>query len=143
MPQLDTVTFLSQVSWLTFFFVGYYRIGLTYILPSLAGRLKTRGKKVVIAKGRVSGFDGERVSALSVYDSVVGASSAWVTGHLVTTQTVMDSWRQEQARVADAGALEAANRAYLVGLSASLANEKTKAPSDVKVKESKSKLPWE
>jgi len=148
MPQLDAVTFLSQVSWLTFFFVGYYRIGLTFILPSLAGRLKARGKKVLLAKGRVSGFDGERVSALSVYDNVVGASSAWVAGHLIASQTARESWRQEQVRAADAGVLEAANRAYLVGLSTLLATQAVKTPSDklavsaVKAG-SNAKQPWE
>jgi F-type H+-transporting ATPase subunit b len=121
MPQLDAVTFLSQVFWLTLFFVTYYRVGLNFILPSLAGRLKTRGKKAVLAKGRVSGFDGERLSALAGYDSAMGASSAWVSGLTAKIAGQGEAWRQEQGRAADAGALAASNKAYLAALSGSRA----------------------
>jgi hypothetical protein len=44
MPQLDTLTFLSQFTWLLFFFlVLYFRVVLVY-LPPLAGVLKLRKK---------------------------------------------------------------------------------------------------
>lgn len=121
MPQLDAATYLSQVSWLTLFFVTYYRIGMKLILPSLASRLKARSKKVALGKGRVSGYDGERLNALSGYDTVVGTSSAWINVKITTAQVNADNWRVEQGRVADASSLEEGNKAYLNAMSTSLA----------------------
>lgn len=121
MPQLDAATYLSQVTWLTLFFVTYYRVGLNYILPSLAGMLKARAKKVALSKGRVSGFDGERLSALSGYDTVVGSSCGWLTQSLTSAVVQGENWRNEQVRVADAGALLKGNATYLKAISNTMA----------------------
>lgn len=117
MPQLDTATYLSQVFWLTLFFVTYYRLVLKFILPSLAGRRKARSKKVALAKGRVSGFDGERTSALNVYDTAVGTSSAWLSRHTLTAVSQGDAWRSAEGRAADESALVKGNLGYLSALS--------------------------
>ena len=117
MPQLDAATYLSQVTWLTIFFVIYYRVGLNYILPALAGRLKARAKKAALAKGRVSGFDGERVAALSGYDNAVSTSCGWVNRSLVTAVAQGDAWRSEQVKSVDAGALRNGNVEYLNAVS--------------------------
>ena len=45
MPQLDTVTFLSQIFWLVIIFGAFYLIVLTHILPSISRILKVRKKK--------------------------------------------------------------------------------------------------
>lgn len=121
MPQLDAATYLSQVTWLVLFFVIYYRVGLNYILPSLAGRLKARAKKVALSKGRVSGFDGERLTALSGYDTAVSSSCGWVTRNLVSAVAQGDAWRAEQVRTVDAGALVSSNTEYLNARSSTMA----------------------
>ena len=46
MPQLDTVTFLSQLFWLVIVFGGFYLIVLTHILPAFSRVLKSRLKKL-------------------------------------------------------------------------------------------------
>ena len=46
MPQLDTVTFLSQLFWLVIIFGAFYLIVLTEILPSFSRVLKSRLKKL-------------------------------------------------------------------------------------------------
>ena len=46
MPQLDTVTFLSQLFWLVIIFGAFYLIVLTDILPSFSRVLKSRLKKL-------------------------------------------------------------------------------------------------
>lgn len=117
MPQLDAATYLSQITWLTIFFVTYYRVGLNFILPALSGRLKTRAKKAALAKGRVSGFDGERQTALSGYDTTVSSSCGWVTRSLVSAVAQGDAWRSAQVRTVDAGALRAGNVEYLNAVS--------------------------
>jgi hypothetical protein len=44
MPQFDTLTFLSQLSWVFFCFLGLYIVLLRLVLPSLAISLKVRKK---------------------------------------------------------------------------------------------------
>ena len=44
MPQLDKVTYFTQVFWVLIIFLGFYVIVLEKILPSIAARLKTRKK---------------------------------------------------------------------------------------------------
>ena len=46
MPQLDTVTFLSQFFWLAFFFLGFYFALVQFFLPRMARILKFRGQKM-------------------------------------------------------------------------------------------------
>ena len=46
MPQLDTVTFLSQFFWLAFFFLGFYFALVQFFLPRMARLLKFRGQKM-------------------------------------------------------------------------------------------------
>lgn len=117
MPQLDAATYLSQVTWLVLFFVIYYRVGLNRILPALSGRLKARSKKASLAKGRVSGFDGERQTALAGYDLAVTTSCGWVNRSLVTAVSQGETWRNEQIRTVDANALRNGNVEYLNAVS--------------------------
>ena len=49
MPQLDSVTFLSQVFWLSIGFFIFYIIVVKNIIPSLGRMLKVRTKKVVVS----------------------------------------------------------------------------------------------
>lgn len=44
MPQLDKVTYFTQVFWVLIIFLGFYVIVLEKILPGIAARLKTRKK---------------------------------------------------------------------------------------------------
>lgn len=53
MPQLDTVTFMSQFFWLCFFFFGFYLCLVQFILPKMARILKFRQQKILkIQKAR-------------------------------------------------------------------------------------------
>merc|ERR1712170_318405 len=44
MPQLDKVTYFTQVFWVLIIFLGFYVIVLDRILPAIAARLKKRKK---------------------------------------------------------------------------------------------------
>lgn len=46
MPQLDTVTYLSQFFWLCFFFLGFYFAIVQFFLPKMARILKFRQEKM-------------------------------------------------------------------------------------------------
>ena len=46
MPQLDHLSYLSQVFWLIVIFGSFYFITLTYILPTISQIIKTRKEKL-------------------------------------------------------------------------------------------------
>ena len=46
MPQLDTVSYMSQFFWLCFFFLGFYFSLVQFILPKMARILKFRQEKM-------------------------------------------------------------------------------------------------
>ena len=69
MPQLDTVTFLSQIFWLVIIFGAFYLIVLTHILPSISRILKVRKKKLEYNKNAMYNLGDEKGETSSLYDS--------------------------------------------------------------------------
>nr|YP_010470409.1 ATP synthase F0 subunit 8 [Tetraselmis marina]UVF37897.1 ATP synthase F0 subunit 8 [Tetraselmis marina] len=60
MPQLDTVTYMSQFFWLCFFFVGFYFVLVQFFLPKMARILKFRQEKMAKIQGQSSLYLNER-----------------------------------------------------------------------------------
>jgi len=71
MPQLDTVTFLSQIFWLVIIFGAFYLTVLTDILPSFSRVLKSRLKKLKSNKDAMYSLGDEKGETLSGYDSLL------------------------------------------------------------------------
>ena len=69
MPQLDTVTFLSQIFWLVIIFGTFYLTVLTDILPSFSRVLKSRLKKLKSNKDAMYSLGDEKGETSSLYDS--------------------------------------------------------------------------
>ena len=69
MPQLDTVTFLSQLFWLVIIFGAFYLTVLTDILPSFSRVLKSRLKKLKSNKDAMYSLGDEKGETSSLYDS--------------------------------------------------------------------------
>ena len=59
MPQLDTVTFISQYFWLCFFFLGFYFSLVQYFLPKMARILKFRQEKMTKIQAQSSSYLSE------------------------------------------------------------------------------------
>ena len=59
MPQLDTVTFMSQYFWLCFFFLGFYFSLVQYFLPKMARILKFRQEKMTKIQAQSSSYLSE------------------------------------------------------------------------------------
>jgi hypothetical protein len=68
-PQLDTVTFLSQLFWLVIIFGAFYLTVLTDILPSFSRVLKSRLKKLKSNKDAMYSLGDEKGETSSLYDS--------------------------------------------------------------------------
>ena len=69
MPQLDTITFLSQLFWLIIIFGFFYLTVLNNILPSISRILKTRKKKLEHNKDAMYSLGDEKGETSSLYDS--------------------------------------------------------------------------
>lgn len=59
MPQLDTVTYMSQFFWLCFFFLGFYFSLVQFILPKMARILKFRQEKMTKIQTQSSSYLSE------------------------------------------------------------------------------------
>ena len=59
MPQLDTVTYMSQFFWLCFFFLGFYFSLVQFFLPKMARILKYRQEKMMQIQTQSSSYLSE------------------------------------------------------------------------------------
>lgn len=59
MPQLDTVTYMSQFFWLCFFFLGFYFSLVQFFLPKMARILKFRQEKMNTIQSQSSSYLSE------------------------------------------------------------------------------------
>lgn len=71
MPQLDKITFLSQVFWLIVVFISFYLVTLRYILPTIAQIIKVRKKKIEYNSKQLTGFKEEESFVTEHYESVL------------------------------------------------------------------------
>ena len=46
MPQLDTFTYLSQITWTFAFFIVFFAITATHVLPAISRSINVRLKKL-------------------------------------------------------------------------------------------------
>lgn len=81
MPQMDSVTFLSQVTWLVVVFSVFYLIVLEKILPTLSRILKIRAKKLSEGKEISTLVVEEQKKLQSEASELVGKSAK--TSHLL------------------------------------------------------------
>ena len=75
MPQMDSVTFLSQVTWLVVVFSIFYLIVLEKILPTLSRILKIRAKKLSEGKGISTLIADEEKKLQSEASELIGKSA--------------------------------------------------------------------
>jgi F0F1-type ATP synthase membrane subunit b/b' len=76
MPQLDKVTFFSQLFWLFLFFLSFYGITASVILPKIAKIIKIRKKKIV--------FNNNKTAILKYEEELV---KFFYENHLMNTLT--------------------------------------------------------
>jgi hypothetical protein len=65
MPQLDIVTFPSQIFWLTIFFLVFYSFVSGHFVPLLHKILQTRAQKVAMGQAVSTGSSDAREAARS------------------------------------------------------------------------------
>lgn len=74
MPQLDLVTFPSQVFWLSIFFIIFYAFVSGHFVPLMHKIIQTRSKKVSMSQDLASGQSDAQASVLSESEGLVVSS---------------------------------------------------------------------
>lgn len=73
MPQLDQISFLSQLTWLCIFYFGFHLILIDNFLPKISTILKLRKKKLLNSLSNSQG-NFEESDILKNYDSILAQS---------------------------------------------------------------------
>jgi hypothetical protein len=114
MPQFDTVTFLSQLFWLTIIFYTFYMVVIRNFLPGLTRILKVRRKKLNLGAKQGSVFQQETVTTNLNYDNIIGQKASNSRNLLADTVQKTASWTQVTAeQTNNNGDLKQANIYYL------------------------------
>ena len=92
MPQMDSATYLGQVTWFVLVFGVFYLVMVTDVLPSLDRVMKMRVKKLALTRGDARQFDQERASADEGYGKGLAGAAASSLGLLMACQEVQSAW---------------------------------------------------
>ncbi len=114
MPQLDTVTFLSQIFWLVVVFGFFYLIVLTHILPAISRILKVRKKKLEHNKNSMYSLGDEKGQTLAGYDKLLSQGLEVSRNSLGDSLSAGDSWVNSSLKnINKEGSMLSTNTSYL------------------------------
>jgi F-type H+-transporting ATPase subunit b len=114
MPQLDTVTFLSQIFWLVIIFGAFYLIVLTHILPSISRILKVRKKKLEYNKNAMYNLGDEKGETLAGYDKLLSKGLEVSRNSLGNSLSSGDAWVSSSLKdINKEGSMLSSNTSYL------------------------------
>ena len=74
MPQLDTITYLSQLFWTFIVFAVFYAMMVKHILPAISTSIKVRKKKLSSIGSLSSELGDEKVTTVSLFEQMLGSS---------------------------------------------------------------------
>jgi len=69
MPQLDSITFITQLTWLIIIFLAFYGVVLSKSLPALARIIKTRKLKLSFGQSNLTNLDLETQKSINNYEN--------------------------------------------------------------------------
>ena len=114
MPQIDTLTFASQLFWLLICFLVFYSLVISQVLPKLARILKVRKKKVEFALKQGSSFSDERDSTVASYENVFVNSANESREMLTSFSNESNEWLNETKAETNHLDLQRLNEAYVL-----------------------------
>jgi len=116
MPQLDTITYLSQLFWTFIIFAVFYAMMVKHILPAISTSIKVRKKKLVSIGSLSSDLGDENISTVSSFETSLGASLGTSRELLVSTVDQSSLWQNTSSSSLNKSDLEKANSAYINSL---------------------------
>ena len=114
MPQLDVVTYFSQVFWVLFVFLFFYTVVLKQLLPLIARVVKVRSKKTDINRISVDIYKNEIFGTQKSFDNLVINSWNVFSLFSISSNVISKNWVYENSFVLnECYSLKAANISFL------------------------------
>ena len=129
MPQLYTITYLSQLFWTFIVFAVFYLMMVNHILPAISTSIKVRKKKLASIGSLSSDLGDEQIATVSQFETILGASLGSSRESLVKVVDESSEWQSESTKTvlteSDANATYLKTQGSIVGR-VSLTNSLTK-----------------
>jgi F0F1-type ATP synthase membrane subunit b/b' len=118
MPQLDTLTYLSQLFWVFIIFAVFYAMVVRHILPALSTAIKVRKKKLQANSTLISSLETEELETASSYETILMNSLAESRSLLTKTTDSATEWLKVTSSQTNASELRESNEEYVKALGA-------------------------
>jgi len=116
MPQLDTITYLSQLFWTFLVFAVFYAMMVKHILPAISTSIKVRKKKLSSIGTLSSDLGDEKVVTVSLFEQMLGSSLGTSRELLSSTVDQSTEWQSTSSQSLNESDLGNANTAYISSL---------------------------
>jgi len=116
MPQLDTITYLSQLFWTFIVFAVFYAMMVKHILPAISTSIKVRKKKLSSIGSLSSDLGDEKVTTVSLFEQMLGSSLGTSRELLSSTVDQSTEWQSASSQNLNESDLKSANSAYVSSL---------------------------
>ena len=115
MPQMDSLTFFNQLFWAVLIFFIFYSLSVSYILPTIARILKTRTKKLILAKSS-SDYLSEKSELESKIDLSFFNTTNVIKNVLLNAKSNFSNYQQETKEKNTRNVFEQSNKKYINSL---------------------------
>lgn len=116
MPQLDTITYLSQLFWTFIVFAVFYAMMVKHVLPAISTSIKVRKKKLSSIGSLSSELGDEKVTTVSLFEQMLGSSLGTSRELLSSTVDQSTEWQGASSQNLNESDLKSANSAYVNSL---------------------------
>jgi|TARA_B110000003_G_C16644632_1_gene531526 F0F1-type ATP synthase membrane subunit b/b' len=125
MPQLDTFTYLSQVTWTLFFFTVFFAIMVTHALPAISRSINVRLKKLSSGGSSQGALGDEEVSVFTSFEKLLSNSFESSRTLITKTSVSASDWVKSMTQEVNALHLTGSNVSYVKGLGSIAATTQT------------------
>lgn len=125
MPQLDTFTYLSQITWTFAFFIVFFAITATHVLPAISRSINVRLKKLASGGDLETVLSEEKVAAFSSFESLLSNSFASSRDLITKTSGLGSDWVKSNTEQVNKVDLQASNKSYVQGVGYRTATKET------------------
>nr|YP_007890685.1 ATP synthase F0 subunit 8 [Jakoba libera]AGH24179.1 ATP synthase F0 subunit 8 [Jakoba libera] len=123
MPQLNSLTYFSQVFWLVLFFCAFYAVLMYLILPTLYRTMRLRQRKLQVMQSAKGNLKQEESQILNAFDQSLALSLAQSRKSLQDAILQTNQWISISKKDINLSYVSSANQQYLQALH-DLAKEK-------------------
>lgn len=113
MPQLDPISYMSQLTWLIIIFVFFYFLVAQYFVPGISTIFKVRKKKLEASGGGFESFQDEENTIRNHSEQMLTQSLQISRTSCLKAMQTSVSWLQDVVQDANRSSLLNINKHYL------------------------------